>query len=81
MSQKAATLAGIVLQLIGSGWLVYAAASTAQKLRNFEASLTYEKLHQTLVLLAGEVAGQFQQQIAGFVCLGVGAGLQIYGAI
>jgi len=45
----------------------------------FKAQLSYDKIQETLELLAKEVASNFQQQLVGFIFLVAGSALQLYG--
>jgi hypothetical protein len=74
-----ATQVGIIVQLVGGGWLVFQSSKTAKSLSNFKAQLTYDKIQETLELLAKEVASNFQQQLVGFIFLVAGSALQLYG--
>jgi hypothetical protein len=80
VTQQAATIIGICLQLLGSAWLVWAARSTVKKLQHFQVSLTYDRMGDAVGVLAAELKGQFIQQFNGFVLLLAGAGFQIYAA-
>lgn len=78
--QTMATLFGIVLQLVGAGYLVWQARGTAKKLANFRAHLTYDKFNDAVGTLADELGGQFGQQLWGFLFIAAGSALQFYGA-
>ena len=79
ISPTEATQLGIVVQLIGAAYLVLQAYLTSRKLASFHAELTFDKFNDTLVGLAREVGDQFKQQLVGFMILGAGSALQLYG--
>jgi hypothetical protein len=78
--QLLATLSGIVLQVVGAGYLVWQARFTASKLAKYKANITYDNFAAAIDDLAHEVHGQFKQQMHGFLLVAIGSALQFYGA-
>lgn len=78
--QEISTLAGIVLQLLGAGYLVWQARYTAIKLAKYKSNITYDNFAPAIDDLAHEINGQFNQQMRGFLLVGLGSVLQFYGA-
>lgn len=76
-----ATLFGIVLQVLGAGYLVWQARGTASKLAKYKSNITYGNFADAIADLAHEVHGQFKQQMLGFLLLAFGSALQVYGAL
>ena len=75
-----ATLGGIILQLLGAGYLVKQARFTAIKLAKYKSNITYANFSAAIGDLAHEINGQFKQQMRGFLLVGLGSALQFYGA-
>jgi hypothetical protein len=80
MTTTCATVVGIVLQLLGAGYLVWQAWCTSRKLAKF-SSITYDTLGATIDTLAHEIGSQFTQQLIGFVFVLLGSALQLYAAL
>ena len=78
--QEISALAGIVLQLIGAGYLVWQTRFTAIKLAKYKSNITYDNFAVAIDDLAHEINGQFNQQTRGFLLVGLGSVLQFYGA-
>jgi CHASE3 domain sensor protein len=74
-----ATLVGIILQLLGAGYLVWQARFTAIKLAKYKSNITYDNFATAIDDLAQEINGQFKQQTRGFLLVGAGSVLQFYG--
>ena len=74
------TLVGIILQLLGVGYLVWQAKLTSIKLAKYKSNLTYDDLAKAIEDLAYELNGQFKQQMRGFLLVGAGSILQFYGS-
>ena len=55
-----ATLVGIILQLLGAGYLVCQARSTAIKLAKYNSNITYDNFSTAIDDLAQEINGQFK---------------------
>ena len=81
MTATCATIIGIVLQVLGAGYLVIQAWRTSRKLAEYKAGVTYDTLGPSIDTLAQELGGQFGQQLVGFSFVLVGSGLQLYAAI
>lgn len=79
-SHTIATQIGIVTQLMGVGYLVYAAYGTSQKLAKYKANITYDNFSSAIADLAHEVSSQYSQQLKGFLAVAFGSLLQLYGA-
>jgi CHASE3 domain sensor protein len=75
-----AALVGIILQLLGAGYLVWQARFTANKLAKYKSNITYDNFSAAIDDLAHEINGQFKQQMRGFLLVGAGSILQFYGA-
>jgi CHASE3 domain sensor protein len=75
-----ATLVGIILQILGAGYLVWQARFTAIKLAKYKSNITYDNFGTAIDDLAQEINGQFKQQMRGFLLVGAGSLLQFYGA-
>ena len=78
--QEISTLAGIALQLLGAGYLVWQARFTAIKLAKYKSNITYGDFAVAIDDLVHELSGQFNQQMRGFLLVGLGSVLQFYGA-
>jgi uncharacterized membrane protein YidH (DUF202 family) len=76
-----ATLIGIVIQLLGAGYLVWQTRFTAIKLAKYKSNITYGNFAAAIDDLAQEINGQFKQQMRGFLLVGVGSVFQFYGAL
>lgn len=76
-----ATLFGIVLQVLGVGYLVWQSRETANKLAKYKSNITYDNFAAAIDDLAHEIHGQFKQQMRGFLLLALGSALQFYGAL
>ena len=82
MTATCATVIGIVLQVLGAGYLVVQAWCTSRKLAKYNAQrVTINSLGPTIEALARELGGQFGQQLVGFGFVLVGSGLQLYAAV
>lgn len=81
MTPACATVIGTILQLLGAGYLVVNSWRTTQKLGKFGEHATYNNFTQMIETLAREIAGQFKQQLIGFVCLLVGSFFQLYAVL
>jgi len=79
--QAAATVVGIIIQLLGAAYLVYQSGFTARKLANYKSNVTYDNFASAIDALASEVHGQFGQQLRAFTAIALGSLLQLYGAI
>jgi threonine/homoserine/homoserine lactone efflux protein len=77
----AATVVGIVLQVLGAGFLVWCAWRTSRNLGKFPKEVTYNALGPTIDALTRELRTQFSQQMVGFVFVLAGAGLQLYASL
>ena len=80
MTTSCATLIGVILQLIGAGYLVYQSWRTSRKLAKYKAHVTYDTLGSTIDTLAHELGSQFAQQLVGFLFVVAGSALQLYAA-
>lgn len=80
-SHTIATLFGVVLQVLGAGYLVWQARGTASKLAKYKSNITYGNFAEAIDDLAHEIHGQFKQQMRGFLLLALGSALQFYGAL
>jgi hypothetical protein len=81
MSINFATCIGIFLQLIGAAYIVYQSFRTTNKLQKYSTPVTYGTLSPTIETLAKELAGQFSQQLVGFLFLLMGSCFQFYAVI
>ena len=77
----AATVVGVVLQVVGAGFLVWCAWRTSRNLGKYPNAVTYNALGPTIDALTRELRTQFSQQMIGFVFVLVGAGLQLYASL
>ena len=75
-----ATLFGIILQLLGAGYLVWQARFSANKLTKYKSNITYDNFSSAIDDIAHEISGQFRLQIRGFILVVAGSILQFYGA-
>ena len=82
MSTTCATVIGILLQLLGGGYLVWQSLNTSRSLKaHVSGHVTYETLGTAIDTLARELGGQFRQQLVGFLFLAVGSCFQLYAAV
>ena len=81
MTATCATIVGILLQLIGAGYLVFQAWRTSRKLAKYQTQVTFDTLGSTIDTLARELGSQFLQQLIGFLFVLVGSALQLYAAV
>lgn len=70
------TVIGIVLQLLGAAFLVMQSFQTSQKLGKYK-NVTLDNFSSIIEELAGELRGQFLQQLIGFAFFLVGSVLQL----
>jgi hypothetical protein len=80
MSQEDFEIAGVVLQLLGGAYIVYASGRTWSRLTQFAADVTYNELGPLLNALRNELAGQFMHQTLGFAMLVLGGLAQLVAA-
>jgi len=78
MTPICATIAGIVLQLFGGGYLVFQSWRTSRDLSRHPETVTFGELAPTIDTLTRELRRQFREQMIGFVFVVVGSGLQLY---
>ena len=76
-----ATVAGIVLQVLGAGYLVWCAWRTSRNLAKYPKEVTYNAIGPTIDALTRELRTQFFQQMIGFLFVLGGACLQLYASI
>ncbi len=81
MTAMTATIIGIILQLLGAGYLVAQTWLTSRKLARYQTSVTYNNLGSAIDALAQELGNQFGQQLVGFAFVLIGSGLQLYATI
>ena len=79
--QTCATVAGIILQLLGALFLVIQSLRTARKLGAYNTQVTYDNFSSIIADLAREVGGQFRQQLIGFAFVLAGSALLLYGVV
>jgi len=80
-TQTCVTVIGIILQVFGALFLVFQSLRTSRKLGKYNAQVTYDNFSSIIADLAREVAGQFRQQLVGFIFVLAGSALQLYGAV
>lgn len=68
---------GIILQVIGAAWVVWASYSTRTKFARFSDDVNYQELGSLLNLLRIELRDQFTSQAWGFAFLLAGALCQL----
>jgi hypothetical protein len=71
---------GIILQLIGAAFLVMQSFQTSRKLAKYK-NVTLDNFSSIIGELAGELRGQFLQQLIGFAFFLAGSALQLAGAV
>jgi hypothetical protein len=81
VSPTNATVLGIVLQLLGAGYLVFCSWRTSRSLAKYPNEVTYNALGPTIDTLTRELRSQFFQQMIGFLFVVGGAGFQLYASI
>jgi hypothetical protein len=69
--------AGILLQVIAAGYIVFQAWRTARALKDMK--VTIDSLEQVILQLGAEMTLQFRHQLFGFGVLAIGAVLQAIG--
>ena len=80
MTAACATIIGIVLQLVGTAYLVLQSWRTSRHISKFPTEVTYDSLGPKIDALARELRSQFFQQALGFLFVLVGAAFLLYGA-
>ena len=70
-------VAGITIEILGACWLLVAAWRARQAMRYFPSPLVYDNYIKALEQLANIQRGQFRDQLAGFLVLAVGLGVQL----
>lgn len=68
---------GIVLQVIGAGWVVHASYKTRMSLARFNTKTTYDEIGSLLDKLRSELADSYGSQGIGFMFLLAGALCQL----
>lgn len=76
-----ATEAGIVIEILGAGFLVWRSYQAKLALKNFPAPLTYDNFVKALERTLSIIGAQFIDQLKGFSVLAIGLALQLYGSI
>ncbi len=69
--------AGIALEIVGAGLIVYFAYEAKQKVSVLKTDMDH--LQEAIDTVLEEVGSQFRKQIAGFLLLGLGLIMQFVG--